>query len=161
MFAACTDGIQNLAIAAQASHRRVRAGKSFKYRVILRGSTKKSKLELKGLVLRVLLPEGTRYSKGIVYPKLRKPSKGHGKGFGKGFGKGKYGKPTPVLLNNTVTWPLTGMGGVKKRYFIMKVVTDRDLPPSSLTLAASVFEDSEAGLSVCPRAANPVTVIVG
>ena len=135
-------------ITASASRRRVRPSRTFLYRVGLRSPTKKGTLNLQGLALQVVLPNGTQYSKGKTFPK-------------RGWKTQGQGPVVPVLINNTVTWPLSTLGGVNKRKFIMQIKTSFGVPtPSSLTLGAFVYQLSGAGLQVCPLHANNVTVAV-
>lgn len=150
VFAVCTEGTTNLAIAARASRRSIRAGKTFTYVVTLRSTAKKVPLELETLALQVVLPEGTRYKKATIFPQP-KYSKKH-----------KHGHAyAPEIVNNTVIWPLSLLGGRSKLQFMVHIDTARDLPvASSLTVGAYVYQVSEADVTVCPRYANNVTLMV-
>ena len=125
--------------------RSVRPGQTFKYRVTLRSQTAGAPLDLDGLVLRVLLPEGTRYSKGKAVPK---PAPW----------RSKY--LAPALVNHTVVVPLSPLSGRIKRALVMQLRTNRSMPASSITVVANIYQPSGAGLSICPRYANNVTLAV-
>lgn len=145
VFAAC--GAADVSVGAQAKDKRVKPGKAFAYRVALRGLTKKGTLDLEGLALRVLLPDGTRYVKGTIKPQP------------KGGKRRQWG---PEVDDNTLTWPLSALGGgIRTARFSMAILVDPHMRRgTALTLQASVFQASGSDLPICPQYANNVTVAV-
>lgn len=135
MFAAC--GPKGVAIAARTHRRRVHAGQTFTYSVKISSTNGKADLDLEGLALNVVLPEGARYSKGKA--------------------KSRAAYPAPVVINNTVTWPLSSSA---KAVFLMKVMTYHTATLPSLTLTAYVAQISGQAVPICPLYAKNVTVQV-
>lgn len=145
IFAAC--GAADMSVGAQAKDRRVKPGKVLTYRVALRSPTKKGTLDLEGLALRVVLPDGTRYVKGTInlQPKGRK--------------RREWG---PKINDNTVTWQLSALSwGSRMARFTMAIRVDPHLQSgTALTLQAFVFQDSGSDLPICSQYANNVTVAI-
>jgi hypothetical protein len=153
IFAACSQGLRELNAVARSSRRRVRPGKFFTYTITIsstttttkgsKGKVSKTPLDLEGLELRVVLPPNTRMSTFKMSPKPPR------------------GRPFPQLMDGVVTLALSRLRGRSKWKFSMKIFTAFETPaPFSLTVSASVIEANGAGLDICPRAANDVTVAV-
>jgi hypothetical protein len=144
--AACGDGLDRLAITADIRHPSIRAGQTVTYAVRLKSTVKNAALELKGLALRVVLPEGARYRMGKVLPRA-----------GQAEWK-RNGNHVPKVMANMLTWPLSSLGRSNKRTFLLKIATDHSLSSSTLTIGAFVFQPGASGTPICTLYAKNATV---